>query len=233
MVYAVIELGLSNRIKEAIDGAGFSQAEVARRLDHAPITIWRWVHGERVPSGEDVGAIAKLCGKSMEWFYAEDSAVETRGVADGPATYEATAPPRFDSELVPIEMVNLNVIGSISAGGLVESWQSDLGQVEVPAYVLRAAPKAFALRVSGNSLASDGIFDEYLVVVDPEAGFVDGKIYAVRSEENHQTIAARHVYSVGRRKFKLVSSDGSVLEVDRNKTELLGRIRWSFSFREH
>ena len=129
----------------------------------------------------------------------------------------------------------VEVIGVISAGGVVESWQEDLGQAEVPTRVIRAAPRAYALRVSGNSLLSDGISDGDIVVVDPDAGFVDGRIYAVRSDENNQTIAARRVYSVGRRKFKLVSGDGSVVEVDRNKTDLLGRIRWSFtfSFRDH
>ena len=71
------------------------------------------------------------------------------------------------------------------------------------------------------------------MVVDPDAPFVDGKIYAVRSEEHNQTIAARKVYEVGSRGYKLVSSDGSVVEVRKSRTELLGRIRWSFSFREH
>jgi len=135
------------------------------------------------------------------------------------------------SDLKPIYLAEVGIIGAISAGGLVEAWQQDLGTVEVPAYILRQAPNAFALRVAGNSLNSDGIIDGDIVVVDPDAAFQEGKIFAVRSVENNQTVAARKVYTVGRRRYKLVSGDGDVLEVLRSETELLGRIRWSF--REH
>ena len=44
-------------------------------------------------------------------------------------------------------------------------------------------------------------------------------------------MAARKIYTVGRRKYKLVSGDGSVVEVNKIQTTIIGRIRWSF--REH
>ena len=62
--------------------------------------------------------------------------------------------------------------------------------------------------------------------MDPDAGFVDGRIYAVQPEEYNQTIAACRVYDMGRR-YKLVSGDGSVVDVLKSRTTLLGRIRWS------
>ena len=59
-------------------------------------------------------------------------------------------------------------------------------------------------------MASDGIFDGDLVIVDPQATFMDGKIYAVRIDS--QEIAARKVYTAGSRRFKLVSGDGDAAE---------------------
>ena len=64
-------------------------------------------------------------------------------------------------------------------------------------------------------------------VVDPgSTQIIDGKIYAVQSEEHNQTVTARHVYVMTRNKLKLVSGDGEITEVDRRRTKIIGRIRW-------
>ena len=136
-----------------------------------------------------------------------------------------------DATLQEIQIIGVPVVGAISAGGLVEGWQSDLGTIGVPGEWIRLAPRAFALKVSGNSLLSDGIAEGDIVIVDPEAPFVDGKIYAVRSEEHNETVTARHVYLVGTRRYKLVSGDGEITEVQKSRADILGRIRWSM--REH
>ena len=65
--------------------------------------------------------------------------------------------------------------------------------MEVPAYILRESLRAFALKVTGSSLVSDWIYEGGVVVVDHDSTFVDGKIYAVRSEEHNHMIAARKV----------------------------------------
>ena len=68
--------------------------------------------------------------------------------------------------------------------------------MEVPRYILRESPRAFALKVTGSSdgkIVSDWIYEGGVVVVDHDSTFVDGKIYAVRSEEHNHMIAARKV----------------------------------------
>ena len=62
------------------------------------------------------------------------------------------------------------------------------------------------------------------MVVDPDAHLIEGRIYAVRSEAHNQSIAARHVYEMGRRRLKLVSGDGEVVEVERSRTDILVRV---------
>ena len=131
-----------------------------------------------------------------------------------------------------LSLASVGIVGAISAGGLVEAWQEDLGTIEIPSAWLREAPDAFALRVAGNSLSADGIYDGIYdgmtVILDPSPAFVDGKIYAVRMDGGE--VAARRIFSVGRQ-LKLVSGDGQIDDFPRSRVNIIGRVRWSL--REH
>ena len=89
-------------------------------------------------------------------------------------------------------------------------------------------PRAFGLRVYGNSLASEWIYEGAIVVVDPDAPYSDGKIYAVRLDGGE--VAARRLFDAGRN-FKLVTGDGQVDEYPKRSVSIIGRVRWSL--REH
>jgi len=194
------------RLKEARLEAGLTLIDAARRAGVELTSVWRYEAGQREPMAHVIYALAKVYRKPVEWFYGE------------------ALPQSYNRE----EVRNIDIIGAISAGGFVESWQEDLGTMDVPASVLEDSPKAFALRVSGNSLASEGIWDGAMVVVDPDAPVEDGKIYAIRRDGGE--IAARRLFIVGRR-LKVVSGDGDVVELTRSQVTVIGRIRWSF--REH
>ena len=59
-------------------------------------------------------------------------------------------------------------------------------------------------------MAAEGIYDGDCLILDSDHNvIVDGRLYAVRSKEHNQTMAARKVFNVGRRRLKLVSGDGS------------------------
>ena len=194
------------RLKEARLEAGLTLIDAARRAGVELTSVWRYEAGQREPMAHVIYALAKVYRKPVEWFYGE------------------ALPQSYNRE----EVRNIDIIGAISAGGFVESWQEDLGTMDVPASVLEDSPRAFALRVSGNSLASEGIWDGAMVVVDPDAPVEDGKIYAIRRDGGE--IAARRLFIVGRR-LKVVSGDGDVVELTRSQVTIIGRIRWSF--REH
>ena len=211
-------MSLSEKLRQAREEKRWTLTEAGENAGIDPNMIYEYETARRKPSVLALRGLAALYERPLEWFTEEES-------NGGRVVREK----QHGYDLEPIELHSVEVVGAISAGGLVESWQEDLGTHEVPSYVLREAPKAFALRVAGNSLASDGIFDADIVIVDPQAPFVDGKIYAVRIDS--QEVAARKVYSAGSRKLKLVSGDGDVTEVTRNAATLIGRIRWSF--REH
>lgn len=67
--------------------------------------------------------------------------------------------------------------------------------------------------------------DESVDLVDPEAEFIDGKIYAVIVDGGE--VAARRVFEAGQQ-LKLVTGDGHVDEYPRSRVNLIGRVRWSF-----
>ena len=212
------------RLKEARLEAGLTLTEAARRAGVELTSVWRYENSHREPSAHVIYALARVYRKSMEWFYGEELSPEAEALIELGISHPDGRPISL-----PVDTVRpINVIGAISAGGFVESWQDDLGTMDVPASVLENAPRAFALRVSGNSLASEGIWDGAMVVVDPDAPVEDGKIYAIRRDGGE--IAARRLFIVGRR-FKVVSGDGDVLELTRSQVTVIGRIRWSF--REH
>ncbi len=78
----------------------------------------------------------------------------------------------------------------------------------------------FCLEVVGDSLVGDGIVEGDFVFVDPQAPFIDGKIYVVRIEE---VVMVNHFYIMNRGRYKLVLGDGEI-EVDRSEIEILGRV---------
>jgi len=212
------------RLRQARIESGLTIKEAARRAGTEMTSVWRYEAGQREPMAHVVYALAKVYRRPIEWFYGEEISPAAEALIELGMTHPDGRP--FS---VPVDTVRpINVIGAISAGGFVESWQDDLGTMDVPASVLEASPRAFALRVSGNSLASDGIWDGAMVVVDPDAPVEDGKIYAIRRDGGE--IAARRLFIIGRR-FKVVSGDGDVLELTRSQVTVIGRIRWSF--REH
>jgi len=211
-------------MKQARIESGLTIKEAARRGGTQMASLWRYEAGQREPLAHVVYALARVYRKPIEWFYGDELSPAAEALKELGITHPDGRPIS-----VPVDTVRpINVIGAISAGGFVESWQDDLGTMDVPASILEDSPRAFALRVSGNSLASDGIWDGAMVVVDPDAPVEDGRIYAIRREGGE--IAARRLFIVGRR-FKVVSGDGEVLELTRSQITVIGRIRWSF--REH
>ena len=196
-----------------------TQAEVAEELTISREAISLWETGSTAPSDQHKVELAALYNVSVDWLLSGD-----RHIGEHQAIYKVA----HETELQDLTLTAIPIHGAISAGGLVEAWQEDLGTLEVPSHILREAPRAFGLRVYGNSLASEWIYEGAIVVVDPDAEFLDGKIYAVRLDGGE--VAARRLFDSGRN-FKLVTGDGQVDEHPKRAVAIIGRVRWSF--REH
>ena len=211
--------GIGRTLREARKSAGLGLEQVAIRLDVTRQSVVQWETGKAFPAPEHLSRLIDLYGISAESLLKRDGRVAER---------RPTYPSHETGAPVELAMTTVPIVGAVSAGGLVEAWQEDLGTLEVPSRIVREAPRAFGLRVYGNSLASEWIYEGAIVVVDPDAGFIDGKIYAVMVDGGE--VAARRVFEAGP-SMKLMTGDGRVDEYARDRVNILGRVRWSF--REH
>ncbi len=215
---------LDANLRRARQRLGWSRKEAADRAGVAPNALYLYETGRQRPSQLALLGLAALYGCSTDCLLSDN---HTDNLAtSGPNLPDAATLQSADE----IGLESLPVVGFISAGELVESWPESDGQQPVPDTILNKAPRAFAIRVSDNSLLRDGINDGDTLIIDPDATrpFVEGRIYFVRSVAHHQTVAARRVYLAGPDRLKLVSGDGQITEVNRDEVDLLGRVRWAF-----
>ena len=120
------------------------------------------------------------------------------------------------------QVVMLRLRGSIPAGSPApEEEELTEEYVPIPKILLKgASAKVYALRVIGNSLSGDGINKGDMVAVDPEAPIIDGKIYALRIENE---VVARHM-ARSNGTVRLSSSNGDYKDIELSHVEILGRI---------
>jgi repressor LexA len=90
----------------------------------------------------------------------------------------------------------LPVLGSIPAGPLSEAI-AEADDVREPGDLLPWRDGDFLLRVRGDSMIGDGIFDRDLVLIRPSAEARPGEIAAVQVGDDHEA-TLKHVYVQGR-----------------------------------
>jgi transcriptional regulator with XRE-family HTH domain len=57
------------RIREHRENARLSRRELSNQIGYAPITIFRWETGKRIPPADVIPKIAEACGVSIEEIY--------------------------------------------------------------------------------------------------------------------------------------------------------------------
>ena len=215
-------------MQQAREIALVTQSVVATQAGVTPTMVSLWERGRSLPRADRVRILAGLFHVTVDWILGQKMQANT-DVSSGEVGRVAEGRPVYTIDpLEEMMLASVSIVGAVSAGGFVEAWQQDLGTLEVPSHVLREAPRAFGLRVYGNSLASEWIYEGAIVVVDPDASFLDGKIYAVMV--NGEEVAARRIFQMGEQ-LKLVTGDGQVDEYSKDQVNIIGRVRWSF--REH
>ena len=60
-------------LKAARVNAGLTQAEMAERLDVAPVTIWKWETGKSEPKVNQFKRFCEVCGLKMDDIFLPDS----------------------------------------------------------------------------------------------------------------------------------------------------------------
>ena len=199
-----MELGA--KLRAARLQCGWTQAEVARRTQANKNTIYMYEAGVNRPSKLALFGLAMLFGKPVDWFNANGADIEI-----GRET---------EPEAIPLHPIPIR--------GLVHDTMvfehRDLGNFEVPVTVIQEAPGAFALRAMDHSLAPMHIWLGNVMIVDPDAPFVEGKLYVIRMLGDTKA-GIRQLFRNGPR-LRIVDSKGETTSCNPEDVEIAGRLRW-------
>lgn len=156
---SIKKLPFGLQVRQLRVNAGWTQQELAERLDTTKATISKMERSTNRPSVEWIEKIADVFGEA-----AEDLA--------------------FDRTKATGRLTMLPVIGLIAAG----NWREAVQQSDEFVSVIDAKPHMFVLRVQGDSvdlIAPDGSF----VSVDPtNPELVEGGMYAVQNGAGEATL---------------------------------------------
>ena len=202
------------RIRLARDEMGLSQEELGYRYGASGAQISQIERGVKELGIIRLERLAGILGTSVGWFYESDAPVAL------------TLPPLrrmikdIEAAAERLSCLQVPVIGAIPAGiPFVEEEQAS-EYLPVPRGMLSGGVReVYALRVSGNSLIADGSMSGDFAVIEPEAEFTDGQIYAVRLENE---VVLRRVYRETDC-WRLEASEG-YLPIRRQDAEIMGRL---------
>ena len=85
-------------------------------------------------------------------------------------------------------IVDVPLLGKITAGNPIEAIQNPNEYFSLPAYLIPNNKEVFTLRVSGDSMINAGIFDGDIVIVERRNVANNGEIVVAMTEENEVTL---------------------------------------------
>lgn len=119
----------------------------------------------------------------------------------------------------------------INAGIPAQVEQQDLGTCLIPREVIKDmnVERLICLRVSGDSLSGDNIWDKMIAVVDTSPETINGKIYVIKTEDG---FVARHLHK-DNNSIILTSTNASYTKLEPNEVEIKGRVIASVGWNLH
>lgn len=85
-------------------------------------------------------------------------------------------------------VVNVPLLGKVTAGSPIEAIQNPNEYFSLPAYMIPSRKEVFTLKVSGESMINAGIFDKDIVIVERTKDAKNGDIVVAMNEENEVTL---------------------------------------------
>lgn len=133
----------------------------------------------------------------------------------------------LEGRVQSVDTVNIPILGSAPAGTLCVEEEFAEGYIKIDKKDLIGVSKiddVFAVRVKGASLIGDGIHDGYIALVDPNAAFVEGKIYVCEIENE---CVIKHVFK-DKDKVRLISSNSEYKDYLVSEVRIKGRVFKSY-----
>jgi len=116
-------------------------------------------------------------------------------------------------------LIDVNIIGTITAGQPIEAIEIDEGVVSVPAKELSLNSEYFALKVKGDSMIEEGIFDGDTVVIKKQSVAENGQTVVAIIDDNEATL--KKIYREKDR-FRLQPANQNILPFYRKEVEIRG-----------
>jgi repressor LexA len=118
-------------------------------------------------------------------------------------------------------VVEIPLMGIVAAGGPIEAIR-DPKPVQVPRNMVLGASNYFAVRVAGNSMIGDGIFDGDVVIVRDQ-DYVDEGEKAIAYLPDKDAVTMKRLYKT-KNGVKLVSSNPEVKPFYETNIEVQGKV---------
>ena len=179
-------------------GQGWTQSEVADKVEVDAVTIRRWELGMFSPSLKNTGRLAGLYGLRVDDLTSA-------------ATLE---PPESESHGVPVR-------GYLGTGARRDVRELSGDGLPIPGFIVESHPKAFSLIVRGNALTSDGVHNGDVLIVDPDAEPEIGSLCIVSIDG---TLCATVRISASH--YRLRTPTGRSEELDDSQLEFVGNVAW-------
>ena len=117
--------------------------------------------------------------------------------------------------------VVLPIKGYLGAGTTPESAMTSLGTISLPSQMIQGHTDDYCLRVSGDSLAPDGIHDGDVLLVCPDQEPSVGSLCVVDMDFHLCAVTF-----IDRGNLRVRTATGSVVEVDVSRDQMVGTVAW-------
>jgi len=116
------------------------------------------------------------------------------------------------------EMISVPIVGTIAAGQPIEALEISDGSVLMDRRSYNSNDDFYALRVTGDSMIDEGIFDKDVVVIKKQSSAENGQTVVAIIDDNE---ALKKLYRLENR-FKLVPANQNMLPFYRKEVEVRG-----------
>ena len=117
------------------------------------------------------------------------------------------------------QMMSVPIVGTIAAGQPIEAIEIPDGSVLVDSRNYSSNDIFYALRVAGDSMIEEGIFDKDVVVIKKQSSAENGQTVVAIIDDNEATL--KKLYRLENR-FKLVPANQTMLPFYRKEVEVRG-----------
>ena len=129
--------------------------------------------------------------------------------------HRAIEPNKIDKS----DTINIPLVGTISAGQPIEAIENYVGTLSVPRSFVKTSNNLYALKVKGDSMIEEGIFDGDTVIFKKQNIADDGEMVVAVIDDNEATL--KKIYKEEHR-FRLQPANQNMLPFFRKEVEIRG-----------